>query len=449
MLSIYGEIDMGTQPQFLYPTATNFPFDAVCSAIVHELEARNWSVEGIEVDFDEYGTGEEKYRHVSYVRGKDFKLWFGRPQRRLPGGEYNDIAAVTEVVIPHKEIHVYDDESGPRLYLYVGENWEKDRQQFMHGSKVNSKLNKERRMYLLYKGAWFLPTDSHPHYFYRGRRAPFLVHDNDLGREYEPKGSEPHYFSTQDVMEELEAWLRKHVYSRILQTPIPAEKVDHFVDPEPIPFPISLGALFTLGEYADASRIQEGRESIERLAPRQRYGLLGGRRLVSLDAANDGTIPGIAYDGFIWCGLGDVTLESSEEELVVHGDPFFSDRYRFLLRVTPKNANNIYIADMAGRAEYKQKLFEDNPDQERLTNAEYREFLRIPGRTIIPIHEYKGGYKQPVILINRELGLDEVEVLGDLSPRFCRQCYRMMEAIAQFCDHCGTPKPATGLTQRL
>lgn len=74
----------------------------------------------------------------------------------------------------------------------------------------------------------------------------------------------------------------------------------------------------------------------------------------------------------------------------------------------------IYIADMVGGARYKREVFEANPTRQSLTNAQYREMLRIPGRTIIPIAEYKGGFEKPVVLVNRELGLDEVAVVGHL-----------------------------------
>ena len=74
----------------------------------------------------------------------------------------------------------------------------------------------------------------------------------------------------------------------------------------------------------------------------------------------------------------------------------------------PKSANDIYIADFSGQEEYRKRIFNKNPKQDRLSEKQYSELERIPARTIIPISEYKGGFKEPVVLIARELFFDEV-----------------------------------------
>jgi hypothetical protein len=223
--------------QFLYPVSKQFPFDVVCSAIVRSLEERNWDVPGMSVKLDTYGPG---CRLVRDVRGTDFRLHFGRPQGSMPGG-WNDTAAISDIVIPKKKIVVYDDESGPRLYLYVGDDWERDREEFMIGPGVNSKLNRKPRKHLVYSGGCncqatagasfeatsFILAESaaarskliHRH---RGRRSPLLVHDNDLGREYDPLGDEPTMLQTVDVMEEFTQYLETVVLKMINAHPIPA-----------------------------------------------------------------------------------------------------------------------------------------------------------------------------------------------------------------------------------
>jgi len=433
-------------PQFLYPKSRQFPFDEVCEQIVRDLEVRNWQIPGIEVEFNIYGTGEAKYQMVRCIKGSDFKLRFGRVQGSLDG-RWNDTAAITEIVIPKKELHVYDDESGPTFYLYVGKNYERDRERFMNGSKVNSKLNGEPKIYLQYKGgcdcqasagatfeavgfltammmgdAEKLAQMKHTH---PGRRPSLLVHTNDLGREYDPergewnwlkwcrKPGEPTVFSTDVVMEEFKQYLEEVTLKTIASQSIPTEKVDTFVSPEPIPFPDSVGPLFTFGEWRDEARIKQGKEDLSKLEASDRYGLLGsGTRLVSLDVSDEGTVPGVAYDGFEWCGIGEVTSETPIKELEIPGHYRWSDRQQFVIRVIPNRANGIYIADMSVRDEFKKKIFEDNPEKKRLNNEEYCEYLRTAGRTIISITEYRGDYKQPVVLINRELSLDEVEMVS-------------------------------------
>lgn len=209
--------------QFLYPTSRQFPFDEVCERIVRGLEERNFQVPGIKVTFDEYGTGEAKFRMVKTITGNDFKLWFCRVQGRLGNGRWNDIAAVTEIVIPMMELHVYEDEAGPTLYTYVGKNWKRDREKFMQTSKVNSKLREEPRMYLQYTGGRKKPDDPGYQYYHRGRRSPYLVHTNNLGREYDPEGKEPHYFVTNEIFIQFTKWLINQVLSRIETQPVPSE----------------------------------------------------------------------------------------------------------------------------------------------------------------------------------------------------------------------------------
>jgi len=128
-----------------------------------------------------------------------------------------------------------------------------------------------------------------------------------------------------------------------------------------------------------------------------------------LDARNDGTVPKIAYDGFTWCAMGEITNETKLEDLPQEIGRFYrwSDRDDHVIRVMPKFANDIYIIDMAVGEKYRQDQFKTT---ERLSDEQLFEYYRCSGRTIIPISEYIGGFEKPVILVNRELDFDEVEV---------------------------------------
>lgn len=422
--------------QFLYPTSRQFPFDCVCESIVRSLEERNWHVPGINVEFYKYGSGAQKFSTVSYIKSKDFKLLFGRVQRTMPGGRWNDTAAVTGIVIPTKELHVYDDESGPTFYLYVGNNWETDREKFMNGSKVNSKLNGKPKMYLQYKGGCdcratdgasfeavsFLMAHltgdaaalARMYHTHSGRRPPVLIHTNDLNREFDPEGDEPKVFKTAEVMDEFRKYLADVVMKTISSYPIPAEKIDMLIPPTPTSFPDSIGPLFCFGDYRQAERINQGRKNPDKLEPADRYGLSGnGHRLMWLNIANDGSVPEIAYEGFLWCGIGNVTTKTKIESLEIPGHERYSDQERFVIRVTPNRANEIYIADQAQYGERRKELKDDLNGRDHFTDAEVADFNRARARTIIPINKYQQGmYKKPIVLIGRELSFDEVEVVS-------------------------------------
>lgn len=419
--------------QFLYPRIRQFPFDGICGRIVRELEKRNWEVPGIQTEFYEYGSGAQRFRIVSVIKGRDFRLFFSRSQGSVPGDRWNDTAAVSRMVIPRKELHVYEDESGPTFYLYAGNDYERDREKFMKGLKVNSKLRGEPKMYLQYDGgcdcrmdggasfraAGFLMatlmddaeklsqiTHTHP-----GRRSPLLVHTNDLGREYDPEGDEPKVLRTDAVMEEFKKYFEEIVLKMIVACPIPEKRIEMFVEPDPIPFPESVGSLFCFCEYGEAARIAQGKADPEKLHPSDRFGLSVGCRLISLGTPNDGTVPEIAYEGFVWCGIGEVKKTTPIESLKIPGHYRWSDSERFVIRVKPNRANDIYIADHFQYEKRRQDIASTIKGRDMFTNSEIADFTRARARTIIPISEYQGQYKMPVVLVGRELSFDEVEIV--------------------------------------
>jgi hypothetical protein len=404
--------------QFLYPISTQYPFDYVCQQIVLELEKRNWEVPGITVEFNEYGTGDDKYRMAYDIRGEQFRLHFCRGQRPLSGGRLNDIAAVTELITPYGQINVHEDESGPTFYLYTGGNWERDREHFMHSTKVNSRLRNEPKMYLQYSGSASIDGG----YTYSGQRSKYLVHTNDIGRQYDPDEFEPKWFYTADTMKDFQLYF-ENVLSGILLEPIPKERIDKFIPPPFVAFPESIGPLFCFGEYDDAKRIIQGKKDPSELEPSERYGLIGnGYRLVPLGVPNKGTFPEIAYEGFLWCGIGKVIHDTAIDSLMVPGHSRYSDREQFVVCVTPKSAEGIYIADHAVWEKRRKEIIEATTNErDRFTNDEVSDFTRARGATIIPIAEYKGGYEQPIVLVHRELSFNEVAIVsGPHKDRFGR-----------------------------
>jgi hypothetical protein len=414
-----------TIPQFLYPSSRKFPFDEVCEQIVRELELRNFDVPGMRVEFDVYGSGEQKLRCVRAVESDGYLV----DGRRV--GDFriawNDTAAVNSIALRCKKLDVYEDESGPRFKVYVGSDWEAEGKSFMHGYGINSKLDGKPRTYLLYKGEctcgenrgiW---SGRHTH---SKRRSPLLVADNDLGREYDPE-HEPREYGTAEIMLELYADLRDIVLAEILRHPLPTERLDVFPEPAVVPWPSSIGPMFCFADDREARRIHDGQADRNALEAPDRYALGVNWRLASLDIPNDGTVPKIAYDGFIWCGLGDAAklhaadaLASDKDKptLVVPGRSRHSER--FVLRVTPKNANDIYIADHGAYEKRRAELAAMSPDRRYFDNAEIHDFTRARARSIVPIHEYAGGFSQPVVLINRELDFDEVEIVVAEKDRY-------------------------------
>lgn len=383
---------------FLYPVRRQFPIDDVCENIVRFLEKRNWKVPGIQVEFLDYGTGEVKYRHVRIIKGEDFRLCFSIDPSRI---RWEDrIPSIGEMIIPQRELHVYEDESGPTFYAYAGADWTKDKETFMKGLKYSAQWHDEPRTYLKYTGRCGpLDENGHSDLRYRSARNPFLVNVVDHVNQYKACGQELRYFHTDQIFQEVNEWLKKNVLARI-EAEQEATRVELITEPV-IPYPEHVGPFYLSIDWQTYQRISQGKTDKNQLKPAERYALTGGgRRLVPLGIGRDSTVPERAYDGFKYCSLKMI-------------DPKEIDKHCAVLRINPKNANHIFVADNAAGHKYEKLCIEAHPEQQWLIDKEHNEYQRCIGRTIIPIQEYKGNYECPVILIGeeRELSFDEVEIV--------------------------------------
>lgn len=388
---------LSVKPKLLYPRSRQFPFDEVAEKIVKALEKRNWKVPGITVEFHTYGSGEAKYKMVEYIKGKNFRLHFSRSQGSL-NNYLNDIAALYKVHIPMQSIAVYDDESGPTYCLYVGKDWERDKDWFMNSIKVHSKLNKEPRKYLKYSGN-----------MYRGRKKE-LVYDNDLGREYSPVGDEPQRINLEEKFKEFTSWLEKFVLEYILK--FPEQEAEEEPAVEIVQYSGLWPVVFSLCNGREVERILKGKKNPNELLLEDRHAYFGtGHRLVPLGARGEG-LPEIAHEGFIWCDTNqNITPDYEKEEISsgVYSAMSTLSYGNYIIAVALKYANDVYVADNTKFDETRYQLFESIAPRKRLTNDELNQAYVARGKTIVPINEYNGDYKEPIVLINRELDFSEIE----------------------------------------
>lgn len=387
--------------QFLYPSSRQYPFDEVCERIVRALHARNWKVPGFSVTFHDYGRGAQKLRCVDEIVSDqsaidlghhDVRIRFGRPQGILPGGRFNDVGAVSEVRIGSRALRVYEDESGPTYEVYVGHDWERDRHTFW--SCYNARLHHLPRLCLRYSGAGFHRT-----------RAEILRFVDD-SREYAPQGDEPREYRTEEIMESVRSHLLEVILPAIDAHPPAPLLEDLWTEPPALPVPSSLGPLVTRCERRDERRIEQGKKSLDELVDADRYALYGGRRLAPTYIERGPDLPEVAYDGFIWCGpMGAAGWRVPGYVAGYHED--------VLVKVTPRDARGIYVADNAAYDKLQEATGKAIKDGRRhFTDAEVNAFVRARACTIVPISDYQGGFEDPVYLINRELAFDEVELIG-------------------------------------
>jgi len=91
----------------------------------------------------------------------------------------------------------------------------------------------------------------------------------------------------------------------------------------------------------------------------------------------------------------------ADASIAGHEAPWYDGDLSIRIRVTPRSAHDVYVADWgAALADPRYPA----PAADRTTAR---------ARTIVPITAYSGGFAHPVVLIRRELGLDEVGLVGD------------------------------------
>ena len=191
-----------TEQTLLYPRLRRYPFDRICERIVRELERRNWEVPGIKVEFHSFVSDGQEYRYVYRIEGDGWRLTFLRIQ--YGNWHISRLYNVSDIHIPRMELNVYPDDSGPDLYVYVGNNWEADKNRFFNSVKVNSKFLGEPRWYVQYSG------------YYNNRMKP----SRDLGRQYGPRPWEHRFYFNFTVYLKFARWLWWHVLWKIRRYPL-------------------------------------------------------------------------------------------------------------------------------------------------------------------------------------------------------------------------------------
>ena len=179
-----------------------------------------------------------------------------------------------------------------------------------------------------------------------------------------------------------------------------------------VPVPADLPEIYCFVKYNDGKRIRKGQQDREAIRPDERYALQQERRWVTLGVSNkENTFPEVAYDGFVWCGIGSVNAESTIDEMEIPGHIPWDEEV--ICRVKLSRANDVYVGDHAAFVKRREELWAalEGSDRTSLTDAEVNQMEAARGATLVPITEYDGSYELPVVLIGRELGFDEVEIV--------------------------------------
>lgn len=382
------------QPVFTYPKSTQFPFDMTCARIIYELSLRDWNVPGIKIKTDVYGSGRAKHQRICSIEGEDFLINF-----------YSD--GPRHIVIPYIDLSVFSDESGPSLIYYVGDDYEADKEWFKHSIKVHAKLNNEPRKYLKYEG------------IRNFGRALTIKHTTDLDREYEldPYRNEPAEFETEQIFNEFVTYLEA-VLSDITQYPETYVSDDDFEDNPPIkaakaiPYSGIFDTVYVPIDINMVNHIKAAKEAFDTIEDDKAYAVQPNRRLCNLHVKCDGRFDEKCFNGFVWCdpNISNITIKNSKDLIASVAGSQSSLWYdtNSVAVVKLKYNNSVYVVDDNAFTSTKQAMFDANPSIDRLSDTQVNDCYAERAKTFVPIDKYKGGYITPIVLLDRELEIDEV-----------------------------------------
>jgi len=392
-----------TNPEFHWPLADTLdqfrnPLEFAGGRLIRELSRVGWNVPGLEVGFRTYGRGEIQIRQVNYIYGETrdgpFRLTFQGEQGKK-GPLLITTGLSSAAIPPGREIEFNNYSSNVTVRLYTGEDWMTDGSQWVNSIKSSAKAYGNPKQYLRYSGSYSRPT---------------LRNDTDRGREYEPEGDEPTTVNAHDICDQAIAFVKAMIatlekmpsapgYDDI--TPEGDANLRRLAHVEPIPAPSDFPTLFTWMDTNDAYRVAR------RLAdhPYGEYGLSGNDAQLCPIFSSRSDIPRDARRMFSYA-----TVDPS----VRNGHPLHGPGDNALPAVVQlKWLNDVFVVD---RAKFDQATKETFArilanGRDRMTDRELDDCVAEFARTMVAAADYKGGFEEPVYLIGRQTGLDEVRLV--------------------------------------
>jgi hypothetical protein len=275
-------------------------------------------------------------------------------------------------------LSLHDDMSGS-LDLYCGSNWMMDRHNFVHSTRIHQKMQGKPKTVLQYD-------------LYQNR----FVSTDDCGRAYIPEGDERESYTLAEVvahvLEGLQAFL-SHIQS--FEVPAPA---DPMVEPDPV---YLTNGIFTGSRFT--TKISS--EDLEKIQAKKKLRLSGGWRLLPFSAPAPPAEHPLAYlmnDGFVYCGIewpdGRVDDHDWHQDA---GEKTYLQLHKF---------DGVFLVDQAVADDFRKRWFEENPDEDILTNKAYNEMCAARAATLVHINDYAGDFRKPVVLIARAIASSEIAI---------------------------------------
>jgi hypothetical protein len=334
------------------------------------------------------------FKSISEVRIGDFRIRNCRDTGLWYNGNLIDISHPSDIELAdaeRTEIQLYSDESG----IFVrkdGKRFTNERVSSRHGRGYRSDSERDELL-RTYNGC----NDMAP---VREGEAP-----NEGWRDDTTE------YSWKQIQDEAIVWMANNVLFPLRRADRPQEQATELPEDEPYPFE-KVGPIFTFIETKDIDRVVRIKDHPESAYPDERHAIHPSKRLVPLGSGTK-DLPSEVYDGYIYCKPG-VIADMNPEDVHEIGneyrrtDNLFGGAHGFA-QVRPKHARDIYVVDWAEWQKFREATFSDTHD--RLTDDEMSENYAVVARTLTPVTEYDGSFQEPVVLVGRNLELDEVELL--------------------------------------
>lgn len=334
------------------------------------------------------------FHSISEIKVGNFRIWNCRQTGLWYNGNWIDNSHPSDIEIGDEklEINLYDDESG----IFVkkdGKSYTNERVRARFGSGYRTDADRDE-LYRTYNGGNEMAT-------VRDGEAP-----NDDWRDDETE------YSWAQIQDAAIVWMAENVLFPLRGAEKPAEQATEAPEAEPFPYD-KIGPIFTFIETKDYERIKRIQQKPEAAYPNERHGIRPNLRLVSL---GDGTpdLPSEVHDGYIYAKPGRLNEATNFEEINKIGreyrktDRILGGAHGFA-QLRPKSARDIYVVDWAEWDKYRDATFSDTHN--RLSDEELKENHAVVARTMTPVIEYDDSFEDPIIIIGRDLELDEIELM--------------------------------------
>ena len=385
----------------LTPCAYEYPFDRPAQRIFEVFRHHNWDIPGCKVEFIRDLTGKEKVVKVRRIVGSNFMLEFSRAYR---GGGPRRALEVGMIHVGKKAIQVFEDSGTFVAMLYRGNNeeWERDKTFFLREHQIGL---------FSHSNDCGLPIK----YFESRKRqwteADFVPQNRRYGEALEET------FPVSDLVNEVAEDLQK-VASELWALPCPEFNENAHLTQELIEFKSPFkGDLFAFCEHSGYMHLKDISHK-QAVDDAEDYGLSPDDATHGLQTLWFGDWkPEWGYDlrfiwsKFIWCFKANTGYLNKEAPWQVRRADLIERGYP--VKIKPRWANNIFVVDEGVYWKELERFIKNLPPERTHYNiTEAKNACRAIEASLIPITEYKAGrYKKPLVLIGRELGRNEVELL--------------------------------------